>query len=302
MASERVLVTGAAGQLGGHLREALAAAGHEAVGLGHREGPGVDVAADLRDPEATAAAIDAARPEAIIHAAAYTDVDGCERDPALADAVNRAGAANVAAAAATRGVWLLGVGTDFVFSGTGGAPYAEDAPPDPVSAYGTSKLAGERAILAADPTFAVARTAWLYGGRGKSFPRTVLAMLAKHGHMDVVDDEIGSPTFAGDLAAALVALLPHRPAGVLHLVNAGEASRFALARRVAAAAGQDPDGIAPISTADFLARYPLPARRPPRSTLANTRAAALGVTLPPWEDAVDRYAPALAAELADVSA
>jgi dTDP-4-dehydrorhamnose reductase len=245
-----------------------------------------------------AAVVGRARPDAIIHGAAWTDVDGCERDPELADEINRAGSAHLAAVAAARGAWLLGVGTDFVFSGSGGAPYAEDASPDPISVYGATKLAGERAILAADPSFAVARTAWLYGGRGKHFPRTVLAMLAKHGRMEVVDDEIGSPTFAGDLAEALVALLPHRPAGVLHLVNGGEASRFALARRVATAAGQDPSSIAPTSTEAFREKYPLPARRPARSTLANTRAAALGVVLPPWDDAVDRYVPSLVAQLA----
>jgi dTDP-4-dehydrorhamnose reductase len=116
--------------------------------------------------------------------------------------------------------------------------------------------------------------------------------------MVVVDDEIGSPTFAGDLAEALVALIAHHPSGVLHLVNSGEASRFVLARRVANVAGRNPDLVTPTSTAAFLAKYPLPARRPPHSTLANMRAAALGVTLPPWEDAVDRYVPALAAEMA----
>src|SRR5690606_8515409 len=114
---------------------------------------------------------------------------------------------HVATQAAERGIWAIGIGTDFVFAGDGGAPYSESASPDPISVYGASKLAGERALLAADPSFAVARTAWVFGGRGKHFPRTVLTMLAKHGRMEVVDDEIGSPTFAGDLAEALVALL-----------------------------------------------------------------------------------------------
>jgi dTDP-4-dehydrorhamnose reductase len=298
MARQRVLVTGAAGQLGQYLLAALRRAGHDAIGLGRTAGAGIDVIGDIRDRAALADAIDRAHPDGIIHGAAYTDVDGCERDPALADTINHTGAAHVAADAAARGIWLIGVGTDFVFSGSGGAPYGEDATPDPISTYGATKLAGERAILAADPSFAVARTAWLYGGQGKHFPRTVLTMLSRHGRMEVVDDEIGSPTFAGDLAEALVALLPHRPAGVLHLTNAGEASRFALARRIAAAAGSDPEQVAPISTAAFLANSPMPARRPAHSTLANSRAAALGVRLPTWEDAIDRYAPTLAAEFA----
>lgn len=267
--------------------------------MGREAGVGIDVIADLRDEIQILQALDRAQPEAIIHGAAYTDVDGCERDPDLADSINHIGSANLARLARDRGIWTIGIGTDFVFSGDGGAPYAEDATPNPVSVYGSTKLAGERAILDAAPSFAVARTAWLYGGAGKHFPRTVLGTLARHGRMDVVDDEIGSPTFAGDLARALVSLLSHRPSGVLHLSNEGATSRFALARRVASLAGRDPELIAPVSTAAFLEKYPLPARRPANSTLVNTRAAALGVTLPVWDDALDRYVPSLAAEFAE---
>jgi dTDP-4-dehydrorhamnose reductase len=297
-AGERIVVTGAAGQLGGYLLDHLARRGYTAIGLGRQEGPGIDVVADLRDRAGLARALEEARPDAIIHGAAYTDVDGCERDPDLADAINRVGSENVAALAAERGAWVLGIGTDFVFSGDGGAPYAEDATPDPVSVYGASKLAGERAILAADPANAVARTAWVYGGKGKHFPRTVLTVLARTGRMEVVDDEVGCPTFAGDLAEALVGLLAGRPSGILHLVNEGAASRFALAREVARVAGEDPEGIVPVTTQAFLENYPLPARRPPDSRLANTRAAAMGVRLPPWEDAIGRYVPHLTADVA----
>lgn len=299
-ACERILVTGAAGQLGGYLLRRLDESGYAATGLGRGEAPGVDRVADIRDRTQVADALDQTQPGAIIHGAAYTDVDGCERDPELADAINRVGSENVATLAAERGIRVIGVGTDFVFSGSGGAPYTEDAAPDPISVYGASKLAGEQAILSADSRFAVARTAWVYGGRGKHFPRTVLTMLARHGRMEVVDDEIGSPTFAGDLAEALVALLPHRPSGILHLTNEGAASRFELARRVAVEAGQDADRIVPVSTEAFLAKYPLPARRPADSTLANTRAAAMGIRLPPWAVAVARYAPALATELSEI--
>lgn len=299
-ACERILVTGAAGQLGGYLLRRLDESGYAATGLGRGEAPGVDCVADIRDRTQVADALDQTQPGAIIHGAAYTDVDGCERDPELADAINRVGSENVATLAAERGIRVIGVGTDFVFSGSGGAPYTEDAAPDPISVYGASKLAGEQAILSADSRFAVARTAWVYGGRGKHFPRTVLTMLARHGRMEVVDDEIGSPTFAGDLAEALVALLPHRPSGILHLTNEGAASRFELARRVAVEAGQDADRIVPVSTEAFLAKYPLPARRPANSTLANTRAAAMGIRLPPWAVAVARYAPALATELSEI--
>jgi dTDP-4-dehydrorhamnose reductase len=294
---QRVLVTGAAGQLGGYLRLALQQQGATAIGLGAHAADGIDIIADITDANAIETALAGARPDAVIHAAAYTDVDGCERDPARAEAVNANGSRYVAMAARAAGAYLIAVGTDFVFSGEGGAPYAEEATPEPLSVYGRSKLAGEDAVLAVDTGFAVARTAWLYGGPGKHFPRTVLTLLRDRGTMEVVNDETGSPTFAGDLAAALVSLLAVRGAGMFHLVNAGRTTRFALAQEVAKAAGFDPELIVPITTAAFLAKYPLPARRPADSTLANCRAAALGITLRPWSDAVSDYIPRLAAEL-----
>jgi dTDP-4-dehydrorhamnose reductase len=294
---QRILVTGAAGQLGRYLMPALQQQGATTIGLGARPAAGVDIAADITDATAVERAVTDAQPNAVIHAAAYTDVDGCERDPARAEAVNAEGSRNVASMAKAAGAYLIAVGTDFVFPGDGGAPYAEDAATRPLSVYGSSKLAGEEAVLAADPGFAVARTAWLYGGSGKHFPRTVLTVLRDRGGMEVVDDEAGNPTFAGDLAEALVSLLAARGAGVFHLVNAGRTTRFALAQAVAAAAGLDPGLITPTTTADFLAKYPLPARRPADSTLANLRAAALGVTLRPWFNAVTDHIPRLAAEL-----
>jgi dTDP-4-dehydrorhamnose reductase len=297
VAELRVAVTGAGGQLGGYLRAALATAGAVPVGIGSRAKDGVDLVADVTDAAAVRATLAAARPAAVIHAAAYTDVDGCERDPARADAVNAQGTRHVAVAARDLGAHLVAVGTDFVFPGDGGAPYAEDAVPRPLSVYGRTKRAGEEAVFAVDPGFAVARTAWLYGGPGKHFPRTVLTVLRDRGAMEVVVDEAGSPTFAADLADALVALVALRCSGVFHLVNAGRATRFDLARRVANLAGFAPDRVVPTTTAAFLAHFPLPARRPADSTLSNTRAAALGVTLRSWETALGTYAPLLAAEL-----
>ncbi len=292
-----VLVTGAGGQLGRYLMSCLADAGYPVTGTGAHEGDSVDRVLDITDPEQVSNVVSNVRPDVVIHAAAYTDVDGCERDPAHANLVNGEGAANIARAARDAGAWALAVGTDFVFPGDGGAPYGEDDAPAPISVYGSSKLAGERAVLATDPSFAVARTAWVFGGAGKHFPRTVLNVLKSRGGMEVVDDETGSPTFAGDLAAALVALIDQRPSGILHLTNGGHVSRFGLARAVAEAAGLDPALVQPTTTADFLARYPLPAKRPANSTLANNRAAALGVTLRPWQDAVRDYVPRLAAEV-----
>jgi dTDP-4-dehydrorhamnose reductase len=155
----------------------------------------------------------------------------------------------------------------------------------------------ERAVLDADARNAVARTAWLYGGAGKHFPRTVLTVLRDRGSIDVVDDEFGSPTYAGDLARGLVQLAAVRGDGVLHVVNAGRASRFDLARETASLAGFDPESVRPVTSAEFLTRYPLPARRPADSTLRNMRAAALGIELRDWRDALSAYAPFLAAEI-----
>lgn len=298
LAGQTVVVTGAGGQLGGFLRPALAAAGATAlIGLDARPGMGVDSVVDITDVAAVHRAITEAGPDVVIHAAAYTDVDGCERDPDLAQAVNARGSRHVAAAARDAGSYLVAVSTDFVFAGDGGAPYAEDALPAPRSVYGATKLEGEQAVLSADPSFAVARTAWLYGGPGKHFPRTVLAMIRDRGGMEVVEDEAGSPTFAGDLATALVALATVRGAGIFHLANAGRATRFELARAVAEEAALDSALVRPITTAAFLAKYPLPAQRPADSTLVNTRAAALGIRLRPWRDALAAYVPQLAADM-----
>ena len=292
-----MLVTGAGGQLGTFLTRLAAEADADVSGLGAKPGPNVDHVVDLRDPRAVRRATVAAKPDTIIHAAAYTDVDGCEREPDRAMAVNAAGSAHVAAAALEHGARLIAISTDFVFAGDGGAPYAEEDEPRPLSVYGSSKLAGERAVLETDPGFAVVRTAWVWGGAGKHFPRTVLGVLQSRGEMEVVEDEIGCPTHAGDLALGLVWLLATGARGVYHLAGDGAATRFELARAVAEAAGMDPASVAPTTSEAFLAKYPLPARRPADSRLANVRAAALGIRLPPWRAAVQSAVPALAREL-----
>jgi dTDP-4-dehydrorhamnose reductase len=281
LAGRRIAVTGAGGQLGRYLTAALMGSGVHPIGFSHNEGQGNDHQLDITDNQAVLEAFTTAGPDIIIHAAAYTDVDGCERDPDRAQAVNGRGSANVAAAARSVGAYLVMVSTDFVFSGNGGAPYPEHAGPEPLSWYGRSKLAGEDAVLAANPEFAVARTAWLYGGTGKHFPRTVLTVLRDRGSIAVVTDERGSPTFAADLAEAIE----------------GSTSRLTLARAVAQAAGLDPARVEPTTTAAFLAKYPLPARRPADSTLANTRGGEIGIALRPWEEAVAEYVPRLAHEL-----
>jgi dTDP-4-dehydrorhamnose reductase len=297
LAGQRVVVTGAGGQLGRLLLPAGRRSGATMIAFGSRPGPGIDVAVDLAEREAAMDALQAAKPDVIIHAAACTDVDGIERDPRRGEHSNARATQNVVDAAKDAGAYLVAVSTDMVFPGDGGAPYAEDAPTAPISAYGWSKLLAEQAALEAASGFAVARTAWLYGGAGKHFPRTVLTVLRDRGEMEVVDDEFGSPTYAGDLAESLVQLAKRRGEGIFHLVNDGRASRFTLARETARVAGFDPEQVRPISTKAFLEQYPLPARRPADSTLRNLRAATLGITLRDWREAVREYVPVLAAEL-----
>jgi dTDP-4-dehydrorhamnose reductase len=297
LAERRVVVTGAGGQLGRFLVPAVRRAGATVIGFGSRPDAGIDVAVDLAERDATIYALRDAEPDVVIHAAACTDVDGIEREPWRGERSNAQATQNVADASKDARAYLIAVSTDMVFSGDGGAPYAEDAPTAPVSAYGWSKLKAEHAVLEAASGFAVARTAWLYGGAGKHFPRTVLAVLRDRGGMEVVDDEFGSPTYAADLAEALVALASRRGEGVFHLVNGRRASRFTLARETARIAGFDPQQVKPISTKAFLERYPLPARRPADSTLRNLRAAALAIMLRDWSEAVKDYVPVLAAEL-----
>lgn len=296
LAGQRIVVTGAGGQLGTYLVQALTHSGATPIAFGHRDGPDIDTTVDIADQKAIERAIDDAEPVAIIHAAAMTDVDGCEKDAAAADRINHLGADNVARAAVRSGAWLIAVSTDFVFSGTA-PPYVEDAPADPISVYGTSKRAGELAVLEASDSFAVARTAWVYGGKSKHFPRSILNLLAARPTIDVVEDERGNPTFAGDLAQSLVCLAALRLSGVVHLTNEGTTSRFELARRVAFLAGLDPERIQPTTVEAFLREYPLPARRPADSSLTNVRAAAVGVTLRPWPDALAHYVPQLVNEM-----
>ena len=294
---QRVVVTGAGGQLGRYLVPALRQSGAAVIAFGSRPDDTIDVAVDLADREAASDAIRFAHPEVVIHAAACTDVDGIERDPQRGESSNARATRNVASATRDTAGYLIAVSTDMVFPGDGGAPYAEDAPPAPISAYGRSKLEAEVAVQETHPGFAVARTAWLYGGAGKHFPRTVLSVLRDRGSIDVVDDEFGSPTYAADLADALVQLAIPRGSGVFHLVNCGRASRYTLARETARLAGFDPDLVRPTSTEEFLKRYPLPARRPADSTLRNLRAAGLGITLRDWRQALEAYVPKLAAEV-----
>lgn len=273
----RFAVTGAGGMLG---RELVREAGERGLDLVAWD----RAAADVTDAAAVARAVDAARPDVVLHAAAWTDVDGCEGDPDRASRVNGVGTANVASACRAAGCRLVTVSTDYVFRGDRDGPYAESDPPAPISAYGRSKLAAEKATLALGDAGAVARTAWVYADHGKNFLLTMLKLGRERREVRVVDDQRGSPTFAADLAAALLDLAAVGGSGIYHVTNAGSVTWNGFARRIFALAGMDVDVI-PVTSAEF----PRPAPRPASSVLANTRFAREGLpAVPAWEDGLER--------------
>ncbi|MFC4602525.1 dTDP-4-dehydrorhamnose reductase [Rhodococcus kronopolitis] len=280
----KILVTGAGGQLGTALLRRGEALGCDIVGFGSGE-------LDITDRAAVEAVV---RPGTVLlNCAAYTAVDAAETDESAATRVNVDGARTLAEATARAGARLVHVSTDYVFGGDATVPYEPDAPTGPRTAYGRTKLAGERAVLAADPTAVVVRTAWVYTGVGSDFVATMLRLQREREFVDVVSDQVGSPTFAGDLAAGLLELAGRDvPGGVLHATNAGEASWFDLARAVFGAVGADPARVRPCGTADF----PRPAPRPAYSVLSPAAWSAAGLTpLRPWREA-------LGAALAEVPA
>jgi dTDP-4-dehydrorhamnose reductase len=278
----RVLLLGARGQLGTDLAARLA--GADLVAPARAE-------LDVTDPAAVEAAVAAARPAVVINTTAAHRVDDIERDPAPAFAVNAVAAHHLARIAARHGARLVHFSTDYVFGGAGPGPYAEDAPPAPLNAYGVSKLAGERLVLNADPAHLVIRTSGLYGvagssGKGGNFVETMLRLAREGRPIRVVADQILAPTYTADLAEAVLRLLAlDPPGGVYHLTNSGACSWLEFARRIFALAGLAPD-LRGISSAEWGA----PARRPANSVLANARAARLGLPpLRPWQDALAAY-------------
>lgn len=272
----RLLVTGSRGQLGLALQRAAAEAGHEFAGYDLPE-------LDITDPTAVRAVVARVRPDAIVNCAAYTAVDAAEADEGRALAVNGAAVAGLAAAADEAGALLVQISTDFVFDGASPRPYREDDPPHPLSAYGRSKLAGERAAERAHRHLIV-RTAWLFG-EGANFVEAIHRQLdAGATELRVVGDQRGCPTYATDLAGGLLRLLDAGAAGVVHAVNQGQASWFEFAveivRQLDAAAE-----VVPTTTAQAARLAP----RPAYSVLDTSRFRGLvGTDLPPWQDALAR--------------
>ena len=250
------MITGANGQLGHELVRASIASGHEVVATSHQT-------LDITDESAVELAIRTARPDVVIHAAAWTAVDACESDPEKALLVNGTATKYVADAAHAVGAHVVYISTDYVFDGNKNSPYEEDDAPNPQSVYGSSKLAGERALGATD---AIVRIAWVCGFYGANMVKTILR-LAEQPQLKFVDDQIGNPTFADDAAAMIVRLAAEKRSGTWHVTNQGDVSWYEFAREVLIAGGFDPDKVAPIKTHEL--QPPRPAKRPHNSVLNN---------------------------------
>lgn len=286
----RVLVAGREGQLARALVPAFADAGWRVAVRGRDT-------LDLAGPARTIAdAVREAAPDLLVNAAAYTAVDRAESETDAAMAVNRDGAGALAAAAAAIGAPIVHVSTDYVFDGDKGAPYAEDDVPAPTGAYGRSKLEGEGAVLAASPRALVLRTSWVCSATGQNFLRTMLRLAATRDEVSVVDDQRGAPTFACDLARAILRMAPRLLAaragdpafGVFHLSGAPDTTWHGFAAAIfagAAARGHR----APVLRAIPTSAYPTPTRRPADSRLDCARIAAVhGVTRPDWRPSLER--------------
>ncbi len=239
---------------------------------------------DLSQRNATLAAITELQPRLIVNCAAAAEVDRCETDRDYAYRGNVLAPTHLAEAAATVGAKLVHISTVFVFDGEKPEPYAEDDEPRPLQYYGQTKLEGERAVSAALPDALIVRTSWMYGMSGIHYPGKLQEWVARGGPLRIVDDQTGSPTYADDLAAALKALTERDASGLYHLGGAGCASRIAYTQEILDLLGLEVE-IVPAATSDF----PLPAARPANSCLDCSKAAGLGVQLPPWRESLADY-------------
>jgi dTDP-4-dehydrorhamnose reductase len=271
----KLLIAGAAGMLGRDLVLAAGNAGHDVVGFGRAE-------LDVTDPAGLEKKFDLERPDVVINAAAWTDVDGAEGAEEAAFAVNGNGAGNIAAAAAGLGATIVYISTDYVFDGAKGSPYVESDQPAPLSAYGRTKLAGEEATAAANKRHFVVRSAGLFGIGGTNFVETMLRLAADHGEVLVVRDQATSPTYTWHLAYGIVRLIEGIEYGIHHMAAAGHCSWYEFARDIFEQAKVECQVLS--ATAEMLGR---PAPRPAFSALVSQREHA--IRLPSWQDGVAAY-------------
>ncbi len=277
----KILVTGAKGQLGRVVVAQAAERGHEVVGTDIDEVP-------VDDRVEVVSWVLAERPDMIVHCAAYTDVDGCEGDPDLANRVNGDGTQILAEVCASAGSGLVYISTDFVFDGQSERPYRVDDVPAPISVYGSSKLRGERAVLSEDrDDFYVVRTSWVFGPGGKNFPAAILARAKSGQPLRVVDDQRGCPTLTMDLAGAVLDLVERRAEpGIYHATNHGDCTWFEFAVAILEAAGLGDVEVGRMASSEL----DRPAPRPEYSVLDCSRLTeVLGGALPNYRDALQRY-------------
>jgi dTDP-4-dehydrorhamnose reductase len=240
--------------------------------------------ADIRAAGRVRQAVQETKPDWIVLAAAYTDVDGCESNRDLAFAVNRDGAVNVAAAAKAAGSRLLFLSSDYVFDGKKTTPYETDDARNPQSVYGQTKAEAEIKLLELMPECCIVRTSWLYGIGGKCFPDTILKLATSRPALDVVDDQRGSPTYVADLARAVAQLCGKNAQGIVHATNSGDCTWFEFAQEIVRESGL-PTLVRPVSSQQ-MAR---PAPRPAYSVLSPESLRAFGIDMPSWRDALPRY-------------
>ena len=240
--------------------------------------------ADIRSADQVESAIRTTKPDWIVLSAAYTDVDGCEKNPQLAGEVNTQGAVNVARSAAKFRAQLLFISTDYVFNGKKTAPYEADDPRDPINIYGQSKARAEEQILEILPDACIVRTSWLFGPWGKCFPDTIIKLAGNRPQLEVVDDQRGCPTYTFDLADAIVRLCHANARGIIHCTNSGVCSWYEFASEILRQAEAKTE--VKSTTSDKFVR---PARRPDYSVLSNASLAAYGIRMRHWKETLPDY-------------
>ena len=282
---KRLLVTGAGGMVGSEVSERAPRAGWAV--FAHSR-----AMLDIANATAVESAVREGRPDVIVNCAAYTAVDRAESEAAQAAAVNTTGARNVAAAAAAASVPIIHVSTDYVFGGEGRVPFTPDAPTSPLGVYGVTKLAGETAIREESPHHAIIRASWIFSHRGQNFVRTMLHLAAEREELRVVDDQVGRPTSAADLADALLAVADavtrdRKSAGTYHFANAGETSWFGFAAAILDELSKRGESRVPRLVPIATSEYPTPARRPAYSVLDTaTFEARFGILPRSWREAL----------------
>lgn len=271
----KAMIVGATGLLGKALMRQWG--GDEVVGFGSKD-------VDIRDAGKVREVVNHVRPECIVLAAAYTDVDGCESHSDQAFAVNRDGPVHVAEAAKRIGAKFLFLSSDYVFDGKNTSPYETGDARNPQSVYGRSKAEAEVRLLEILPECCIARTSWLFGTGGKCFPDTILKLAASRPALDVVDDQRGCPTYSVDLSRAIIALCRNQASGIVHVTNAGNCSWFEFAREIVKGAGLVTE-VRPASSQQMARAAP----RPAYSVLSPRSLQRYGIAMPTWQDALQRY-------------